>query len=332
MLPKIIMVYNLIKKVNNREYLYLVKNIRLINGKTKKITKYIGIAKDFTKTDIKNLIKENLDFFLKKELEIRLDEINNLKIGYNHHFFEELEKLNSKFQLNLINDEKKRIKIELLFLKYFIHNSNAIEGSKIAFDEVVKIVDKKKSKHKNKNEIQEVINSILAWKYLNEEFIFNEISLKKLYATLTKNMIMENGEKYPLGYKKISNEIGYDKKTGLANLTTPPEKVQEEIKKLFAWYKKNRKFLHPIELAFEFNMKFLIIHPFLDGNGRTGRLLMNKILIDYNYLPMIVFKSKSNMMNKVMNIYRDGHKIKYHTFMIENLKKTYREIYNSQFE
>ena len=328
MLPKYIMVYELIKVINGNSYLYLVHNVRLISGKSKKITKYLGVTENIEKSQIKKLIEENLIFFNKKELEIRLEQIKQLKIGYNFQFFEELEKLNSKFQLIFIEDSTKKSNQEILFLKYFIHNSNAIEGSKIAFEEVVRLVDEKKSNHKNKNEVQEVINSLLAWKYLKEGFIFNETSLKKLYSILTKKLLMENGEKYPLGYKKKSNDVGFNEKTGLRNSTTPPEKVKGEINDLFKWYKESKKIYHPIELAFEFNMRYLIIHPFLDGNGRTGRLLMNKILIDYNYLPMIIFKSESNEMNKVMNKYRDGHKVKYHTFMIENLKKTYREIYN----
>lgn len=332
MLPKYIMVYELVKMVNNKKYLYLVHNVRLINGKTKKITKYLGLAIKFNKKQIKDLIKENQIFFNKGELKIRLEQINGLKIGYNHQFFEELETLNSKFQLELINNKKKQNSLELLFLKYFIHNSNRIEGSKITFEEVVKLVEKKKSTHKNKNEVQEVINSIKAWIFLKKEFIFNETSLKKLYSILTKDLFMENGEKYPIGFKKLNVEIGFNKKLGKNNPTTPPEKVKEEIKNLFKWYKKNKKVLHPIELAFEFNMKYLIIHPFLDANGRTGRLLMNKILIEYKYLPIVVFKSKSNQMNSVMNKYRDGHKIKYHTFMIENLKKTYKEIYKNNFK
>jgi Fic family protein len=325
------MVYELIKKITGKEYLYLVHNVRVINGKSKKITKYIGLATKFEKKQIQKLIKQNEDFFNKKELEIRLEQINNLKIGYNHHVFPELESLNSKFQIQLFENKEKQTKQEISYLKFFIHNSNAIEGSKITFEEVVKIIDKKKSAHKDKSEVLEVINSIKAWNYLKNDFIFNETSLKKLYSILTKDLIMESGKKYPIGFKKLNVEVGFNEKLGRDNQTTPPEKVREEIKKLFKWYKENKKILHPIELAFEFNMKYLIIHPFLDGNGRTGRLLMNKILLDYNYLPMIVFKSKSGEMNKVMNRYRDGHKIKYHTFMIENLKKTYREIYKPVF-
>jgi hypothetical protein len=48
-----------------------------------------------------------------------------------------------------------------------------------------------------KNEIQEVKNSILSWDFLNNKFIFNEANIKKLYHILTKNLLQENGEKYP---------------------------------------------------------------------------------------------------------------------------------------
>jgi Fic family protein len=55
-------------------------------------------------------------------------------------------------------------------------------------------------------------------------------------------------------------------------------------------YKKNKNAIFPLQLAFDFHLKYEQIHPFENGNGRTGRLLMNKILIQNGMLPMIVFK------------------------------------------
>ena len=113
------MVYDVIKKISGKNYLYLVQNVRLISGKSKKITKYLGLAEKFKKEDIKNSIKENQIYFNKKELEIRLEQINSLKIGYNYQFFDELEKLNSKFQLKLIEDIEKQKKNRINILKIF---------------------------------------------------------------------------------------------------------------------------------------------------------------------------------------------------------------------
>lgn len=304
----------------NDKFLYLVKNIRVGPNKWKKITKYLG--KNSPDFNYNEAIKQYSNYFKEKELEIRLNEIKKLKLGYNDVVLPKIEEINSNYQYEIISNSELNIKIKDKFLKDFIYNSNKIEGSKIPYEELVKIIENEKSDFKNSNEVKEVENSKKAWEFLAEDFKFTETSIKKLYAILTKDLIMvEHNILYPKGYKKYENVVG-------GNKTTPPEKVKEEMIKLLTWYKTNKKVLHPIKLAFEFHMKYLIIHPFQDGNGRTARMIMNKILEDNNYLPIIIYKSKSNKMNLAMNKYRNNHKIKYFTFMLSNMKKTYLELYD----
>lgn len=54
------------------------------------------------------------------------------------------------------------------------------------------------------------------------------------------------------------------------------------------WYSAHKSTLHPVELAAEFHFRFVYIHPFSDGNGRTARLLMNLILMKFGFPPAIV--------------------------------------------
>jgi Fic family protein len=61
------------------------------------------------------------------------------------------------------------------------------------------------------------------------------------------------------------------------------------MRSLLLWYKENKKVLFPLHLAFEFHYRFERIHPFADGNGRIGRLLMNKILYDNKFIPLTIF-------------------------------------------
>ena len=65
-----------------------------------------------------------------------------------------------------------------------------------------------------------------------------------------------------------------------------PIQVVYEMKDLISFYKKNKYKIHPIELASEFHLRFVTIHPFSEGNGRMARLLMNFIL-DRSGFPMI---------------------------------------------
>lgn len=70
----------------------------------------------------------------------------------------------------------------------------------------------------------------------------------------------------------------------------PPEfyLVQEHMDHLIQWYESHKDLINPVELAALFHFKFVYIHPFSDGNGRTARLLMNFILMQHGYPPAIV--------------------------------------------
>lgn len=65
------------------------------------------------------------------------------------------------------------------------------------------------------------------------------------------------------------------------------------MEQLIRWYDEHKDKLHPVELATQFHFRFVYIHPFSDGNGRTARLLMNLILMKYGLPPAIV-KAENN--------------------------------------
>ena len=71
---------------------------------------------------------------------------------------------------------------------------------------------------------------------------------------------------------------------------SPGKYVKTDMGLLLEWYKENKTKLHPLILAIVFHHKFEKIHPFMDGNGRTGRMIMNYILISNKLPPMIIHK------------------------------------------
>ena len=202
------------------------------------------------------------------------------------------------------------------FSKEFIFNSNNIEGSKIPSDRVREIVDTGDTKYKNRNEVIEVQNSIIAFDYLKNSFNFNITSVKRLYHILTNGLFIDGNTLYPKGFKKEPNIVGDSQ-------TTPPEKVVEELNNLMNWYKQNKNKIHPLVLAFEFHKKYEFIHPFLDGNGRTGRMIMNKILISNGYSPIIIYKDNKSAYFNVLAKSRFGRAKSYYQFMLEQTNKSY---------
>ncbi len=83
--------------------------------------------------------------------------------------------------------------------------------------------------------------------------------------------------------------------------STPGPYVFTDMKLLVKWYNENKNKLHPFALATIFHHKFEKIHPFYDGNGRTGRMLMNYILMSKDYPPLIYLKRKRSEYLKELN-------------------------------
>jgi Fic family protein len=85
---------------------------------------------------------------------------------------------------------------------------------------------------------------------------------------------------------------------GVEWVPAAPDDVPADMTALISWYSRNREMLHPLVLAVYFHVGFETIHPFVDGNGRVGRLLMNFILHKFEY-PMV------NIPNVSKNRYYD---------------------------
>nr|WP_257131610.1 Fic family protein [Bacillus sp. AFS017336] len=171
-----------------------------------------------------------------------------------------------------------------VYLIEWTFNSNAIEGNtltlletKIVIEEGLTIGGKRLKEH------FEAINHVEAIKYVEqiveskEELYHNTI--KNIHSLVLKNIDGDNAGKY----REINVRISGSKHQPLEHPF-----VQEEMDNLLNWYNKNKDVLHPVELAALFHFKFVYIHPFSDGNGRTARLLMNFILMQHGYPPAII--------------------------------------------
>lgn len=137
-----------------------------------------------------------------------------------------------------------------------------------------------------------VLDIVKEERQLNENFIreLHKLILKEPYDV---NAITEDGlptkKKINIGeYKKTSNHV--KTKTGEIFRFATPEETPILMAELIEWYRNkdldNKN--NPVLLAAEFHYKFIRIHPFDDGNGRTARVLMNFILLKYGYPPVII--------------------------------------------
>ena len=301
-----------IKKVDDTEYASFVKKFSIM-GQKFRIHDHIG--KNISTLDKREYMRNNLDALSEKEFEMRKPLLESLDMAHSKNILFEIELMSIKINnIMEIKENKEAAMIE--FAKEFIFNSNNIEGSKIPAREVKKIIETGSSKHNIANEVKEVYNSIDAMNYIQKDFNFNIPSIKRLYYILTAGLVMHNGEPYPRGFKKISNVVNNME-------TVPPEMVESKLTELLDDHKNNKNISHPLKLAFDFHLEYERIHPFQDGNGRTGRMLMNKILMSDSYFPMIIYSENSQAYYNAISKGIDN-KRSYYQFMLEQIRKTYK--------
>jgi len=274
------------------------------------------IGKDSASITKEKYLLDNLNEITEKELEFKIKFLEKIagKMTYSQYLIESVEKKSILIE-NLKEIKKYPEAIETDFAIKFIFNSNNIEGSKVPEHVVKKIIESGKLDYKNKNEAREALNSIDAFKYL-KDFNFNFASIKRLYYLLTDKLLMENQNPYPKGFKKTNIVVGN-------SATTSPKDVEDELSNLIKLYKENRKKIHPLLLAFDFHLRYEVIHPFRDGNGRTGRLILNKILMQNGYPPIIVYKENKSAYFNALEKARNGNKKKYYQFMLEQMNRSY---------
>ena len=178
----------------------------------------------------------------------------------------------------------------------FSYNSNKIEGSRLTEEQTEMIFETnsfiaKKEESIKMDDLIESTNHFRLFDYMLEHF--NQTLTKEMIIEM--NVILKKGTSDELnprynvgGFKTIPNIIG------LINVikTTPPEMVEEELDSLLKEY--NEKENITLEDIIDFHVRFERIHPFGDGNGRVGRIIMFKECLKNSICPFIIRDQNKN--------------------------------------
>ncbi|MBI4895914.1 MAG: Fic family protein [Candidatus Aenigmarchaeota archaeon] len=285
-----------------KEYIYLVHTKR--NGrKWEKTRKYIGqgdSAMKKAKREIHNFKKFLIKGLYLKEKQIEI-------IEKTKRVFDNYKKQAGNPGMNNFNE---------WFFTQLTYNSNAIEGSTLNLLNTSMIINHDiVAKDTTLREINEAKNHKEALEFLLKyKGDINEPLILKLNSIILKN-IYDNAKGK---YRKVSVFIsGSDIKFPAS------EKVPEFMKNLVKWYKENKSKLHPLELAVIFSMKFVSIHPFVDGNGRVSRLLMNYILKKKKYPEINIYvKHRNNYIKAVRKANEENYEMMV-DFAVKTLVKNY---------
>jgi len=243
-------------------YYYLQHSFRK-EGKVITRETYIGekLPKD---------IKEIKERFLQKHVKSRL--------------YKQLEQIRAGFQKDW-NKTPESVKAEELkeIAIAFTYNTNAIEGSKITLAETRAILQEKIAPRKPLYDIKETEAHAKVFLATLQE---KEELTEQLLLQWHREVFRETKKEIAGKYRDYRVHVG---------IHIPPDwqDIPILMKKLFDFYKENKS-MNPVELAARIHYKFEFIHPFGDGNGRIGRLLMNHILWHKKY-PILIIENKKKL-------------------------------------
>ena len=236
----------------------------------------------------------------------------------------------NKLKSELIEQRKSKFKGNIYHFSQvnFAYNSNKIEGGRLTEDETEEIFETdsfipKSDEAIKFDDLTEMKNHFRLFDYIldiiDEELTKeNIIEMNKI---LKRNTTDEENPRYNVGgFKVVPNKIG------LINIinTSSPEDVEKDLDNLLRWYKKLS--VVTIEDIIEFHVRFECIHPFGDGNGRVGRIIMFKECLKNNIMPFIVLdKDKSYYMRGLKEYKNDK------MFLIDTIKNE-QDIYEKVCE
>jgi len=310
------MAYVETQKRGDKTYYYVTKNIRIDSNKWKKVRKYIG-----TETPTDKKIKSTI---LKLEKEIKI-----LNIKKKHDLFvsdtniEFLEDVKSGYDSWLKKTPKSvQKKTNDSFIIRFTYDSNAIEGNRLTLRETGLVLKYKlMPSGARAKDVQEAINGRKCMEYLLKyENSINGSFIKKINKILLNDI---EDVVYPGRYRFFGVDI-----SGTTYKPPHEKEVNRLMTNLIKNLTNNENRLHPFELACFFHIEFVRIHPFEDGNGRTGRAILNYILRSKGYPMLFIPIEKRQKYYEALDKYDQGDKKGYYEDMFLIIRDQLKEFVN----
>lgn len=235
-----------------------------------------------------------------------------------------------KLKSELVEQRKSKFKGNIYHFSQvnFAYNSNKIEGSHLTEDETEEIFETNSFVHKTDDAIRfddltEMKNHFRLFDYMID-IIDDELSKENIIEMnkiLKRNTSYEENPRYNVGgFKIVPNKIG------LINVidTSSPEEVERDIDELLDWYKKIKTVT--LEDIMEFHVRFERIHPFGDGNGRVGRIIMFKECLKNNIVPFIILDQDKPYYMRGLKEYKNDK-----MFLVDTIKNE-QDIYEKVCE
>lgn len=275
------------RKIKDGFKYYLSHTFRYF-GKIRKLTVYLG--RNLTSSELTDAqAKAKKDLLKKEEHYIKMGDPFYTEVAFDKGSLEGLE---VPFKVFHLSDSDWDI-----FERLFTYNTNAIEGSTLSERDVNEVIAGKKITGK-KSDIDEAIGLKNAIDWIHKEKPPLSIAtIKKLHKIVFGKTKPFAGE-----IRKV-NVVIRDVDRSIVHRGFDWKDVESAVYKLCYWYNKHKDSYNPIVLAAVVHNRFEEIHPFQDGNGRIGRLLLNLVLLQHNYPPININLKNREQYYSVLKIY-----------------------------
>lgn len=193
-------------------------------------------------------------------------------------------------------------KLDEYFNTNYTYESNRIEGNTLTLQETALVVNKGITiSGKSVKEHLEAINHAEALQYIQDvakgKTSITERVIKEIHYLILKSIDKENAGRYRGANVRIA---------GSRHIPVQHFEVPVEMEQLLQYYSREKTKLHPVVLAADVHWMLAGVHPFIDGNGRTSRLLMNLILINNGYV-IANLKGDMSSREEYYNALEEGH-------------------------
>ena len=223
------------------------------------------------------------------DLALKAMQLAEEEIKYNISFVRKSLSKNLQILLNEIDELKSRLdnfrqfdsfKIKQALELEYTFESNRIEGNTLTLRETDLVINEGLTiSGKSMREHLEAINHKEAIDYI-KQLMDKSTSLIEREVLAIHNLILRGIHSEDAGrYRKVQVMI-----KGSSHMPPQPFLVAKEMEDYFIWYEENKSKMHAVVLAAEMHERLVTIHPFIDGNGRTSRLVMNLILLQHGYV------------------------------------------------
>ena len=291
------------QKHGRHYYYYLVKNVRITPLKAKKLRIFLGrkipkqdeLQKYFIDLEKKTMEAQHHAKWLPKELVERVDDLS-ASITVFH-----------KIPSNILPKD---------FLIRYTYNTNAIEGNRLTLRQTALVLsDRISPEGVRTDDVIEALNAVDAWNFIKSyRGRLNKAFVCKVQYEITKNTSCRIQGNYRNSEVRIA---------GSEHIPPKPEQVPKLLEELFKEFYSLKKTLHPTELATFLHNNFVNIHPFMDGNGRTSRLIMNWILLRNKFPPVIIEVTNKEQYYNAIEAADEGDQKPFAIFLCNRLLTQY---------